>query len=752
MNERAVFLAALEIDDPERRAAYLQDACGDDTESRRNLEELLQASAAAGSFLDTPAVDLGSTASDTESHSDLPLEFLDYSDGPEVRGRLGNYEITDIIGLGGMGIVLQGRDTRLERVVAVKVLAPQLAASPSARQRFLREARAAAAVRDEHVVTIYAVEEAAGLPYLVMELISGMSLQERIDERGPLGVKEILLIGMQTAQGLAAAHAQGLIHRDVKPANILLENGVERVKLTDFGLARVVDDASITQRGVVAGTPQYMAPEQARGEAVDHRADLFSLGSVLYAMCTGQSPFRATGSMAVLKRVCEDTPRPIAEINPEIPGWLCEIIAKLHAKNPAQRFQTAAEVAELLSQHLAHLQQPSVTPLPPRVEKAAAGVVATWPRGRRWLAAASIAALLLVGAVLAIPQIIIRIRGKDGEVTEIKVPAGSRIEIEQGGKVEAVAPRDANPPGEIGRFEGHTHSVYSVAFHPSGRRALSGSCDHTVRLWDLETGKEIRQFKGHTGAVWSVAISPGGHRALTGANDLTMRLWDVETGEELRRFEGHTINVWKVAFLPDGRRALSSSSDKTIRLWDLETGKEVRRFEGHTGHVTALAVSPDGRRVLSGGGGWDANGKPLDVGMRLWDVETGQELRRFEGHTHSVWSVALSPDGRHAVSGSLDGTIRLWDVEGGKELRRFSEGGHVSSVAFSPDGHRFLSANGTEFCLWDVATWKPLQRFGGHTDRVQRVVFSPDGRRALTGSESKDKTMRLWQLPPPEKK
>src|SRR5262249_42963578 len=149
----------------------------------------------------------------------------------------------------------------------------------------------------------------------VMQYVAGRSLQERIDRDGPLELEAILRIGMQAAAGLAAAHAQGLVHRDVKPANILLENGIERVKITDFGLARAVDDASMTQSGVVAGTPQYMAPEQARAESVDHRADLFSLGSVIYAMCTGRSPFRAETTVAVLKRVCDDTPRPIREVN-----------------------------------------------------------------------------------------------------------------------------------------------------------------------------------------------------------------------------------------------------------------------------------------------------------------------------------------------------------------------------------------------------------------------------------------------------
>src|SRR5262249_17857567 len=151
-----------------------------------------------------------------------------------------------------------------------------------------------------------------------------------------------------TAAGLAAAHAQGLVHRDVKPANILLENGVERIKITDFGLARAVDDASLTQSGLIAGTPAYMSPEQANGDHIDHRSDLFSLGSVLYTLCAGHAPFRASTTMAVLKRVCEDSPRPLREINSEIPAWLAAIIAKLHAKDPASRFQTAAEVAELL--------------------------------------------------------------------------------------------------------------------------------------------------------------------------------------------------------------------------------------------------------------------------------------------------------------------------------------------------------------------------------------------------------------------
>jgi serine/threonine protein kinase len=245
-------------------------------------------------------------------------------------------------------------------------------------------------------VTIHAVDEADGLPYLVMQYVQGVSLQQRLDRDGSLAVREILRIGMQAAQGLAAAHAQGLVHRDIKPANILLENGVERVKITDFGLARAADDASDTQSGVVTGTPQYMAPEQARGEALDHRADLFSQGSVLYTMATGRAPFRAESTFAVLKRVCEDVPRPIREVNAEIPEWLAAIVARLHAKEPDERIPSALELADVLAHYLANLQNPGETPAR-QASNSEVGVAKRHPhQGSRALWVAAVAALLLL--------------------------------------------------------------------------------------------------------------------------------------------------------------------------------------------------------------------------------------------------------------------------------------------------------------------------------------------------------------------
>ena len=303
---------------------------------------------------------------DDVSHfaTDFAVDFLEPSGDSAMLGRLGEYEICEVIGRGGMGVVLKGFQKELHRYVAVKVLAPHLATSGAARRRFAREAQATAAIVNPHVMAIHSVNANAKLPYLVMPFVACESLQQRLDQHGPLDVKDVLRIGMQAALGLAAAHAQGLVHRDVKPANILLETNVDRVMLTDFGLARAVDDATLTRTGIIAGTPQYMSPEQANGDAVDHRSDLFSLGSVLYAMCTARPPFRAETTFGVLRRIRETAPRPIREINADIPAWLDHVVMKLLSKEAASRIATATEVASLLEQCLAHVQQPTTVALP----------------------------------------------------------------------------------------------------------------------------------------------------------------------------------------------------------------------------------------------------------------------------------------------------------------------------------------------------------------------------------------------------
>ncbi len=305
------------------------------------------------------------------SHSDDAHVFSFLKPLPDKTklGLLGEIEILSVIGMGGMGIVFKGFDPNLKRYVAVKVLAPEHAMSVTSRTRFRREAESVAAVVNEYVVPIHAVHAEHSPPYLVMSFVPGASLQERIEQAGHLPLKEVIRIGQQIALGLKAAHSKGIVHRDIKPANVLLEAELGTVKLTDFGLARSVDDVMLTRLGTIAGTPQFMSPEQARGEKVDFRSDLFSLGITLYAMATGRLPFGADQSLSVMNQICEISPVPMRELNSNLPTWLDSLVFKLLQKSPDDRYQTAAEVSELLEMSLAHVQQPSLAPLPADLTK-----------------------------------------------------------------------------------------------------------------------------------------------------------------------------------------------------------------------------------------------------------------------------------------------------------------------------------------------------------------------------------------------
>ncbi|MBI3465877.1 MAG: serine/threonine protein kinase, partial [Planctomycetes bacterium] len=675
-------------------------------------------------------------------------------------------------------------DTSLNRVVAIKVLAPELSGNPTACKRFLREARAAAAIVHQHVVTIHAVDEDR-LPYLVMEYVDGQSLQEKIDREGHLELKEVLRIGQQMASGLAAAHAHGLIHRDVKPANILLENGVERVRITDFGLARAVDDAGISRAGEVAGTPQYMSPEQAQDLAMDARSDLFSLGSVLYAMCTGRPPFRAESTIAAIRRVCDDTPRPIREINPEVPNWLVELIDRLLRKNRDERIQTAAEVADLLGWHLAHVQDPDSKLQPP-------SLIRPWFRRyksrQRWLM--SVVALLLVGIGIGLTELtgvtnLVDTGERPGKdtgqskerPTDQSVPQVSTLPTDKGradrGSASATDSAQNSPSPEMTetrRFIGHEAVVWSVAFSPDGSRALSGSggrvidgqptlgSDFTVRLWDVASGQQLRSFQGHQHQVQSVAFTPDGRHAVGAGKIWAWRRWDVETGQELAGVPGDRGKpFFHLALSADAGRLLSwGGKDKVLRLWDVTAGTELWNVEGFSELVSAAAFASDGRQVATGGGGrYEQIEQRLtpgpDYSIRLWNAISGKEEFRLRGHNGFIRGLAFLPDGRRLLSGGADDVLRLWDLQTRAELSVYQ--GHtrgVNAIALSADGRWALSGSAdTTVRLWDVETGAELCRFVGHTGEVRTVAISPDCRYALSGGY--DETVRLWQLPELEK-
>ncbi len=272
--------------------------------------------------------------------------------------QLGKYAIEGPIGHGGMGVVWKAHDPDLSRTVAIKVLAAHLAQSRTARQRFQREARAAAAISHPHVLTIHHVDEHNQTPFLVMEYVSGGSLKEYVAARGKLNPVQAIQLSCQIAQGLAAAHAQGVIHRDVKPGNVMLHEGGVRVRLADFGLARVAfDNSELTSHDQAVGTPAYMAPEQLRGDRIDARADLFSLGCVMHYMLVGHSPFQGRTQAETIHKILGEAPRPLLEIDPTMPPALAEIVDRLLRKDPDERYQSAFEVAAVLERYLTLLNQ-----------------------------------------------------------------------------------------------------------------------------------------------------------------------------------------------------------------------------------------------------------------------------------------------------------------------------------------------------------------------------------------------------------
>ena len=272
--------------------------------------------------------------------------LLEAPSHPELLGRIGRYELEQLVGRGGMGLVFRAHDTELHRVVAIKTLALHLIPIGAARERFVRESRASAALAHPHIVPMYDVVHDGPVPALVMQYIAGPTLHAWIQEHGSMPWQDALKIGSQLADALSAAHEHGLVHRDIKPGNVLLEANGSRALLTDFGLARVLDAATMTQSGILTGTPEYMSPEQANGESVDERSDLFSLGSLIYTMLAGHAPFRAKEPMAILHRVCNASHLPLYRVDPEIPLEISRLVDRLLAKNPQHRFLTAKELRD----------------------------------------------------------------------------------------------------------------------------------------------------------------------------------------------------------------------------------------------------------------------------------------------------------------------------------------------------------------------------------------------------------------------
>jgi WD40 repeat protein/tRNA A-37 threonylcarbamoyl transferase component Bud32 len=738
----------------------------------------------------------GPTPATAAGTAEVPAELADHP----------RYRVLGVLGSGGMGTVYRAEHRLMERRVALKVIRRGLLDNPEAVERFRREVKAAARLAHPNIVTAYDAERAGDMHFLVMEYVEGISLDELVRARGRLPAAEACDYVRQAALGLQHAHECGMVHRDVKPANLIL-TVAGQVKVLDLGLARLVREGgpagTATAAGLVVGTPDYMAPEQvADSHAADIRADVYSLGCTLYHLLAGHPPFPEGSPVEKLLAHQQRRPRALHEFRDDVPRGLEPVLDRMLAKDPAQRFPTPAAVAAALE------------PFARAVERRA-------PPGRRrvrrrrqvggiLVALLGLAALLVLLAVLRLttdrgtlviesddPDVEVRVKEGGRVVTvadlrtrrEVELRAGE-YELEVGGGKDGLklstdtftlsrgskvivrvrreeTPRPKPAPQntseairEILCFRGHDGQVSCVAVAPDGKRALSGGVDGTVRLWDLDSGKEIVPPMRHGEQVWAVAFAPDGKQAVSSGgglwqdgkplNQAALCLWDLGTGKEVRRLKGHTQESYAVAFLPDGGRALSGSVDGSLRLWDVRGGRELRLLQAGC-PVMCLAVSADGKRALVGG---------FDTSLRLWDLDEGKEVRRLDGHTEMVSRVAIAGDGKRAVSAGMDTTARLWDVETGKQVRSLP--GHqtgVTAVALSRDGKRVLTGSGMRLDgaaawlnagwdnrvrLFDAATGQEVARFEGHTRPVMGVAFAPDGRRALSCSQ--DGTVRLLQL------
>lgn len=723
---------------------------------------------------------------------------------PELDGHP-RYRVAELLGRGGMGAVYRADHMLMDRPVALKVVSSELFENDEALARFRHEVRAAARLNHPNIVAAYDADQAGSLTFLVMEYVEGHSLAEILKSRGRMSVTQACQYARQVALGLQHAHDKGMVHRDIKPHNLMLTPSGE-VKVLDFGLARFVCEqtlepdphstdpdsatmsksASLTQTGVVMGTVDYMAPEQARNSRqADIRADIYSLGCTLYHFLTGRVPFVGGDVTSKLTRLLREEPESITRLRPDVPKPLAAVVARMMAKKPENRYQTPAEVVAAL------------TPF--------TGEPTARHRRVGWIA--MLLLLVTAGAIFALrgggkseevridtdafdveliansAGEIVRVRDRLADRTWTPEPGlyrlaqadeanGVTLELDDSTRLtlhrtaegvrarwnaHALVPTSV-VPDKLRAFGAGAPVAHGLAVSPDGRFAVSSggldyagafqwksSLDADLRLWDLASGREVGRLSGQSGHVGCVAFSPDArHVAGAAGHEKSVRVWDVRSGKAIQLLEGHTAEVNGVAYSPDGRRLLSASWDKTLRLWDATTGVELLRFGEGLSDWSRVAFSPDGRFTLAAG---------LER-LSWFDLATGEEVHRFAAEGLKLGRVvgaAVSSNGRYVLSGSAesdDHAVRLWDTNTGKLIRTLGYfGTNVHAVAFTPDGeHALATGFDSSLRLWRVADGVEEFR-AALASPVVSLAVTPDGRHALAGCV--DRSIRVVQLDNP---
>jgi serine/threonine protein kinase/WD40 repeat protein len=727
---------------------------------------------------------VGATVALEEAGEAEPYAFLAPPQGPDEMGRLGPYRVLKVLGSGGMGVVFQAEDPRLQRLVALKVINPILAANATVRQRFQREARATAAIEHDHIVTIHEVGEDRGIPFLAMQFLQGETLEDRLRREPKLSVSETLRIGRQIASGLAAAHQRGLIHRDVKPANIFLatipatagdheghddtsaQRGEpappDRVKIVDFGLVGAAGgDSHLTRPGGLMGTPAYMAPEQIDGQVLDCRCDLFALGCVLYRMGTGEAPFTGPDTVSTLMAVSSHHPPAPRDRNPQVPLALSRLIMQLLAKNPAQRPPSARAVIAALN-GIGKDGSVDTDPdyrlwsggnPPSAADRRRAGLMATIV-----LLSVVLAGLILLRLALAPGWLVIDTENPDLEVVvrhrgEVVLPASTErtFQLKPGHYDLALVDTNAHgarlakhhilitPGGRVnvpvlpaadGWSDGAPSAADLAAAEPSPADRLNGKAIASALRWSGQP-EELVAVLSHGASVQAAAFSSDGQLIASGGSDRLIRLWDAGTGKLRSTLPEGTSAISGLAFVPEEQALVSGGVDGTLNIWNLATQMlwtDKPRQPAQA--IRAVAVAADGRLVAvatATTGHWSDRGQ-----VKLWELPSHKErnLKPTVGHLGRTNAVAIALDSQTLASGGADGTIKLWDVAAGKEHKTYKKAhkGAITGLAFAPNGRSLASAGQDGVVkLWNLATGKDVVLRGPAQTPITALAYAPAG-------------------------